>query len=71
MDLHEYLAIALTLFYTASLLHLAGGFSAILKKKSRYSVHVLSVITVFLLTIFAYWSSWSYHTIEWTAWKFF
>ena len=70
MELYEYLAIGLTLFYTASLPHLAGGLTTVIKKDKVYSVHVLSIVTTFLYTLIGFWSTWAYHTVEWTLWKF-
>jgi len=71
MEIYSYLVIGLTLFYTATLLHLAGGFSTVLKKEKLYSVHVISIISAFLYTIVAFWTNWALHAVEWTLPKFF
>jgi len=71
MELHGYLSIAVTLFYTATLLHLAGGLTTVIKKESAYSVHILSIFAVFLYTIQSFWTTWAHNNVEWTSWKFF
>lgn len=70
MEIYSYLTIGLTLFYTGSLLRLAGGLPSALKKEKRYSVHFLSIIAVFLFTIFGFWNGWGLHKTEWTLFKF-
>ncbi len=70
MDIYSYLTIALTLFYTGTLMRLAGGFPSALKKEKRYSVHYLSIVAVFLFTIFAFWNGWALHKTKWTLFKF-
>ena len=70
MDIYSYLTIGLTLFYTGTLLRVAGGLPSAFKKAKRYSVHYVSLIAVFLFTIFAFWNGWATHTIEWTLFKF-
>lgn len=70
MEIYSYLTIALTLFYTGTLLRLAGGLPSALKKEKRYSVHFLSIIAVFLFAIFAFWNNWALHKTEWTLFKF-
>lgn len=71
MELHGYLSITLSLFYTASLLHLAGGLPKVITKEKVYSVHILSIFAVFLYTIQSFWTTWAYNNVEWTSWKFF
>ena len=71
MEIYDYLVIGLTLFYTASLLHLAGGLTVAIKKDKIYSVHILSIVSAFLFTIIAFWTNWALHDIEWTLPKFF
>lgn len=70
MELYEYLAIGITLFYTATFLHLAGGLTSVIKKESIYSVHILSILVTFVYTVIAFWSAWAHNTIEWTLGKF-
>ena len=70
MEIYSYLTIGLTLFYTGTLLRLAGGLPSALKKEKRYSVHFVSIVAVFCFTIFAFWNGWALHTTKWTLLKF-
>ena len=66
MALFEYIAIALSLVYSFTVLRLLSGLPYCTRPGRIYWVHLLLLLAFLLWVVNAFWAFWSYHTVEWT-----
>ncbi len=66
MALFEYIAIALSLAFSFTVLRLVSGLPYATRPGRIYWVHLLFLLTFLLWTVNAFWAFWTYHGVEWT-----
>jgi hypothetical protein len=70
MALFEYIAIAISLVYSFTVMRLVSGLPYATRRGRIYWVHLVLLIAFLLWIANAFWAFWSYHDAEWTYFRY-